>query len=190
MQNNNSKFKILLALRCYFSLFAFRFKFNKGFGLIEIVVSTALIASSLFALAAIARTALRASGEGLSATKGSYLAEEALEAVRSIRDDGWTANISPLVLGETYYPEFSSSKWELFTTSPGLIDGAFERNVVFEEVFRRTSDDNIVPADSPDDKELDEDTLKITASVSWPRAGSDATSSVELINYLTNLFED
>ncbi|MDP3726506.1 MAG: prepilin-type N-terminal cleavage/methylation domain-containing protein [bacterium] len=42
MQNNNSKFKISLTLRRYFSLFAFRFKFICGFSLVELLVSISI----------------------------------------------------------------------------------------------------------------------------------------------------
>lgn len=163
--------------------------FKTGFGLIEIVVATALISGSLFALALISQIATRASSEGISGLKGTYLAEEAMEAVRSIRDDGWTVNIKPLFLDEIYYPSFSFSKWSLSTTSPGLIDG-YDRQVIFEEVWRRSADDNIIPAESVEDKYIDPDTLKLRITVSWPKAGQDATSSVQLINYLANVFLD
>ena len=162
---------------------------KSGFGLIEIVVATALISSSLFALSAISQLALRASDGSLMAIKGSYLAEEAFEAARSVRDDGWTANISVLVLEQPYYPVFSSSKWSLSPTSPGMTDGLFERRVIFSEVWRKTADDNIVASTSPDNKYLDQNTLEVSIFVSWPKTGG-VTSSVELVNYLTNLFED
>jgi len=42
MQNNNLKFKIFSTLRCCFSLFAFRFKFNSGFSLIELLVTISI----------------------------------------------------------------------------------------------------------------------------------------------------
>lgn len=163
---------------------------NRGFGLVEIVIASALISGSLFALAAITRLALRASGENVSSLKGAYLAEEALEAARSIRDDGWTANITPVFLDQIYYPIFSAPKWSLSSTTPGLIDGIYGRQIIFEEVYRRTSDDNIVPADSPENKYLDSGTLKVRISVSWPKAAQNATSSIELINYISNIFLD
>lgn len=163
---------------------------NRGFGLTEIVIASALISGSLFALAAMSQLALRVSGENILSLKGVYLAEEALEAARSIRDDGWTTNVVPIILGQTYYPVFSASKWSISATNPGPLDGTHERKIIFEEVWRRVSDDNMVPADSPENKYLDPGTLKLRIIVSWPKPAKNATSSVELINYISNIFLD
>lgn len=162
---------------------------ENGFGLLEIIISAALISGSLFALASVARLTLRATGESFLGAKASFLSEEALESARFVRDNGWTANITPLADGVYYYPVFSAGEWVMATTSPGLVDGTFDRRVIFEDVYRRTSDDNIVPSDSPDSKYLDSNTVKVRALVSWPVVGG-ATSSVELITFLTNLFGD
>ena len=70
-----------------------------------------------------------------------------------------------------------------------MTDGLFERRVIFSEVWRKTADDNIVASTSPDNKYLDQNTLEVSIFVSWPKTGG-VTSSVELVNYLTNLFED
>lgn len=162
---------------------------SKGFGLLEIIISVALISGSLFALASVAQLALRATNESFFGAKASFLAEEGLESARFVRDNGWTANITPLARGANYYPVFSSGQWLMSTTSPGLTDNIFDRRIIFEDVYRRASDDNIVPQDSPDNKYLDVNTVKVRSLVLWPKVG-EATSSVELITYLTNLFGD
>lgn len=162
---------------------------NKGFGLLEIIISVALISGSLFALASVAQLALRATNESFFGSKASFLAEEGLEAARFTRDNGWIANVVPLARQANYYPVFASGEWLMSTSSPGLVDNIFDRRITWEDVYRRASDDNIVPPDSPETKYLDSNTVKVRALVSWPKVG-EATSSVELITYLTNLFGD
>ncbi|MEK7567223.1 MAG: hypothetical protein AAB527_03775 [Patescibacteria group bacterium] len=163
---------------------------NQGFGLLEIIISAALISSSLFSLAYMTKVALRATTESFLNAKASYLAEEALEAARFIRDKGWSANIDPLISGSVYYPVFLAGGWVASTTSPALIDGIFGRQMVFEDVYRSIANSNIVPADSGEPKVLDPDTIKVTAAVSRLKGSGTASSSVELITYITNLFKD
>src|SRR3990167_8830420 len=69
---------------------------NAGFGLIEVVIVTAIITVSLFAFlqaGILAVRLLRNEKENLELT---LLAGEAMEAVRAVRDDSWTANIAPV----------------------------------------------------------------------------------------------
>ena len=163
---------------------------NQGFGLLEIIISAALISASLFSLAYMTKTALRATTESFFNAKASYLAEEALEAARFIRDKGWSANIDPLISGSVYYPVFSAGGWAASSTSPGPIDGIFERQMVFEDVYRSIADDSIVPSDSAEPKYLDTGIVKVTADILWIKGSSAATSSVELITYIANIFGD
>src|SRR3989338_11261228 len=65
-----------------------------GFGLVEIVVAVGIISITLFALLQtelVAIKLLRTEKENLEAM---LLAEESLEAVRSIRDESWASNIA------------------------------------------------------------------------------------------------
>jgi len=163
---------------------------NFGFGLLEIVVSTALISASLFSLAYMSKIALRATTESFLNVKASFLAEEALEAVRFVRDKGWSANIDPVIAGDAYYVLFSAGGWSIATSSQGLVDGIFERAVFFENVYRSIEDDSIVPEESEEPKVLDPDTVKVAAVVSRLKGFEAATSSVEFTTYMTNLFED
>ncbi len=156
----------------------------------EIVISTAIISASLFSLVYMTKIALRASTESFLNAKASFLGEEALEAARFVRDQGWSANIDPLISGDAYYPVFSASGWTMVTTGPALIDGIFEREIFFEDVYRSTEDDSIVPFDSAEPKVLDPDTIKATAVISRLKGPTAATSSVALTTYITNLFQD
>jgi len=159
---------------------------ERGFGLIEIVIVTAIVTIALFAFSqagVLAVRLLRIEKENLEAM---LLAQEALEAARSIRDESWTNNIAPLVNGAIYYPSIINGKWTFTTIPPPLINGRYMRYIVLNQIFRDTSSDKIAPSGM-----LDINTRKISARVEWKKnVGSiNATSTVELITYFTNFLE-
>lgn len=154
---------------------------NKGFGLIEIVVVTAVITVALFGFlqaGVLAVRLLRNEKENLEAT---LLAQEALEAVRAVRDESWGAGIAwrtepPLSSPSLpYYPVIINGKWTLATTSPGLVNGKYNQYVIFERVNRNASD-QIVSSGGTNDPE----TRKVIA-----RATTTA-KAVELVTYITD----
>lgn len=126
-----------------FALFAFhsrRSHYVDGFGLIEIIIVTAIVTGTLFGFlqaGIVSLKLLRSEKENLEA---ALLAQEALEAVRSLRDESWANNIAVLANAAPYYPVVENGKWMLKTASPGLINGKYERYVIFEEVKRDASD--------------------------------------------------
>ncbi len=132
-----------------FAAFAYYSHYVKGFGLIEIIVVTAIVAGALFGFlqaGIVALKLLRNEKENLVAT---LLAQEALEAVRMARDESWTNNIAPLANGTKYYPVIENGKWVLKTVSPGLIDNKYDRYVILGEV-RRDAADKIAASGSVD----------------------------------------
>ncbi len=157
---------------------------NKGFGLLEILITSAILAASIIALSAAAEFSLRVTEQGLKRTQGIFLAEEALEVVRLLRDESWSAHIDGRVLNTLYYPRFNAdtSAWALETDEPP--GGAFVRAVEFGDVFRRTADSEIVEENSPGTKMLDPGTKKVVARVSWE------SSSMTVETYITNLFQN
>lgn len=133
---------------------------NKGFGLIEIVVATAIITLALSAFLHAGATAirlLRAEKENLEA---SLLAKEGLNAVRAIRDESWTL-ISVSTIGTAYYPVIENGKWKLATANPGAINGLFTRTVVFDRVYRSSSDQIALSGTE------DAGTRKATVRIAW-----------------------
>ena len=154
-----------------------RRKLLTGFGLIEVIVVTAIVSAALagFLQASILSVRLlHAEREMLEAT---MLAQEALEAVRSMRDESWTNNIATLVNGTIYYPVIVNSKWNLVTDNPGLLNNIYTRQITFSQVFRDGSDDIASSGTA------DVGTRKVTVTVSW---GSKQT---QLVSYLTNFQE-
>ncbi len=155
---------------------------QNGFGLIEVVVVTALVVTALFGFAQAGSVAVRLLASERENLEATLLAQEALEAVRGARDQSWGSQIawrtqSPLASPSlSYYPTVVASKWSLATSSPGLVNGIYDRYVVFEKVSRDPSDD-IVSSGGTDDP----GTRKVTAV-----ASSTAGRSVVLTAYLTD----
>lgn len=154
---------------------------QKGFGMVEVVVVAALIAGTLFAFTQagiVSLRLLRRERENLEAT---LLAREALEAVRSVRDESWIANIgwrteTPLASPSLpYHPVLAAGRWTLATTSPGLIDGKYARYVEFENVGRDLQD-RIVSSGGINDP----GTRKVTATA------SSSAVAITLITYITD----
>jgi hypothetical protein len=113
----------------------------------------------------------------------NYLAEEGIEAARSIRDAGFAVNISGQTVGTPYHLTFNGADWD-FTATAQTIDGKFTRTVTLDDVFRRNSDSDIVDPSSGDPKTLDPETKKVTVEVSW-----DGESKT-IVTYLTDLFDN
>lgn len=154
---------------------------KSGFGLVEIIIGLAIILISLFSLMAVLEISFQLINKSSNNIKASFLLEEGIEAVKILRDSGWTANIVSLDVGTVYYLNFSGSTWQS-TAENTYIDGVFERSFMFEDVFRDANDD--IAAGGV----LDPDTKKVSVSVSWREKSSTTTQSV--IIYLTNLFSN
>lgn len=159
-----------------------------AFGLVEIIIAIAIISISLFALSNAANLAFLFIEETTREGRVSFLLEEGLEAVRILRDLSWAENIAPLASDTPYYPIFNVG-WSLVGSDPGPIDGIFTRSVIFEDVYRRDSDYDIVDIGAPDPKTLDPETKKVTASVTWVST-NNKISTRTLATYITNLFQN
>ena len=147
---------------------------NQGFSVIEILIVTAIVTSALTGFLyteVLSVRLLRRETDNLEAT---LLAQEGMEAVRSLRDESWTNNITPLVNGTLYYPIVENSKWKLITAPTGLINGRYTRQIIFDQVFR-DSNDNIASTGT-----VDADTRKVISRVLWN------DKQIELTAYLTN----
>ena len=152
-------------------------KFTSGFGLIEVVVVTAIASAVLAAFLQVGILSirlLRAERERLEAT---MIAQEGMEAVRSIRDESWTNNITPLVNGTIYYPSIINSKWTLSTSGSGLVNNIYTRQVVFDQVSR-DSNDNIASSGT-----ADTGTRKVTVTVLW------GNLQTQIVSYIANFQE-
>ncbi|MDP3769674.1 MAG: hypothetical protein U1A25_03055 [Candidatus Sungbacteria bacterium] len=150
---------------------------RSGFGLIEVVVVTAIVIVVLGAFlesGALSIRLLRTQKESLAAT---MLAQEGMEAVRAVRDESWTANITPLVDGAAYYPVVINNKWVITANNPGLQNNLYTRSIVFGQVSR-DGQDNIASSGT-----VDADTRKVTVTVAW------GSKQEQIEAYITNFQE-
>lgn len=161
---------------------------KQGFGIIEIIFAIALISISLFALMHASNTAFVLVDENAREKKAVFILEEGVETVRILRDVSWSKNIAPLVNATPHYLTLNTP-WGLTTVNPGPIDGVFDRTIVFEEVYRKDSDDDIVDQGAADPKTLDPNTRKVTVSVTW-NASSGGQKTRTITTYISNLFSN
>lgn len=159
---------------------------KEGFGLLEIIIAVAIVSIAFIGLLSVSQTSLRMITQSSYGQRGIFLLEEGIEAARSLRDLGWSANINTLTANTTYYLVFNQG-WSFQTIDPGAIDGIFTRTVVWDNVYRRNADDDIIPVSAPDPKTLDPDTKKITVTVRWFISGGTAETR-SISTYLGNIF--
>ncbi|MDO8510319.1 MAG: hypothetical protein Q7S15_01705 [bacterium] len=153
---------------------------KRGFGLVEVLIGASILGASLVGMVAAYNRYLRASFVNTDSIKAAFLLEEGLEAVRSLRDDGWDMMVAPLAVGTNYFLAFENGKWKA-TTINIFLDSKFERRFVFADVYRDGNDD-IVSSGT-----LDTGTRKVTVTVSW--ATTYGTSTKTIASYITDMFE-
>lgn len=151
---------------------------ENGFSLIEILVGSSIITVSLIGMIIAFQSVADLERKNTKTTQAVFLAEEALEAVRALRQDDWS-NISNLSSGTNYYLTNVAGSWTLSTTQT-LIDNLFDRQITVNQVYR---DGNNKIADAGT---LDPNTIRVDVNVSWSQNGGE--QSVELKTYLTNIF--
>lgn len=155
-----------------------------GFGLIEIVVAVSIISATLYALIVTTRVAFKIVSQNSVRIQAEFLAEEAIEAVRSLRDTSWSGNISTRTSEFLYYPKFSAitSAWTLESSSPGLIDNTFTQIVILGDVYRDANAD--ITASTTSGAQLDSGTRLVKARVIWN------DELLEISTYITNVFNN
>lgn len=157
------------------------YKLKAGFSLVEVVIGTAILFIALTGLSTVYNRFVGAGLATLRTIQGTYLLEEGVEAVTTIRDFGWSGNIANLTTGAAYYLAWNGTRWTA-TTTVSKIDDAFTRTFTLQSV-NRDANDTIVPSGTNDSG-----TRKLIISVSWPNGATTTTKTVS--TYITNLFND
>lgn len=145
---------------------------QSGFGIVEILVAAVIISLVLVGLHSALTQALRLVYRSTERTQAAFLAEETVEALRSLRDAGWSTYIGTLSAGTEYFLGWSGGTWNITTTN-SLIDSTFERKFVLADVYRDNSSDDIAPTGT-----LDPGTKKITVTVEWGTIISEQTAEI------------
>ncbi|OGD23329.1 hypothetical protein A2Z10_01395 [Candidatus Azambacteria bacterium RBG_16_47_10] len=156
-------------------------KNQKGMGLIEIILVVGIISASFFAIGQLGFMSMKASKDRSDKVRALAVAQEGMEAVRTVRDAGWTDNIATLSFGSAYYVATSSGQWLLTVTDPGLIANTYARTVVIDNVSRDINDD-ITAVGGIDDP----GTKKVTTMVTW----GNPAKTLQLVTYITNILKN
>lgn len=157
-------------------------KCRRGSILVEAVIGSAVFLTVLLALVSAFTTAVKTAAGNTEKIQAAFLAEEGMEIIRLLRDNGWSANIASHPSGEVFYLSFDGTAWQA-TSANGYIDGKFERKASLHDVYRDGSK-NIVSSGGS----LDAETKRAAVSISWLSAGATTTKSLE--TYLTNIFKN
>lgn len=151
---------------------------KKGFGIVEIMIAVAIAIVFFLTVYELILFSTKVTFTGLRRVEATQLAQEGIEAVRTMRNNGWTANIASLANSTTYYLLISGDEWTLTATPQPAINGIFTRTVTLHEVLRDANDD-IAVAGTADTK-----TKRLVVSVSWDERGN--TKNIDLETYITD----
>ncbi len=156
-----------------------RIKNRRGISLVEILVGVAVLLMALTGLITAYNVFVAAGTKTAHTLQATYLLEEGVEAVASIRDFGFTSNIANLTVGTNYYLSWNGSRF-VSTTTVSKIDNVYTRYFTLAAVSR-DSNDAIAASGT-----VDTGTKKLTVFVSWPNGATTTSRSVS--TYITNLF--
>jgi len=156
---------------------------SRGIALVEIVIGASIIAACFVAIIGIYASLARISAQSLPRVQAAMLAEEGLEALRSMRDESYAGNIVSLSNGSIYGIEWrqSISSYRA-TTSIASISGNFVRTFTVADAYRDGSY-NLASSGT-----VDPNTKLVTMNVAW-NTGS-ATSTFQLQSYISNIFNN
>ena len=152
---------------------------NRGFGLTEIIIGSAILTTSLLSISLYYQQSIKVSRSTAQVAQASLLLEEGLEVAKFFRYTSWI-NVSAPATGTTYFISFNGTNWATSTTNV-FIDGMFERTIRFDDVYRDGNDDIVSLGGT-----LDTGTRKVTATVSWRDRTATTTRVIE--TYITNIF--
>jgi len=155
---------------------------NKGFSLLEIVIASAILLLVTVTVFSSFATALSVSSKNTASLQAAFLLEEGHEALRNMRDWGYSTYIGSLSNNTPYRLAWESNHW-MATTSTALIDGKFDRTFTLNTVNRDASHNIVASGGS-----VDANSKKVTVSVSWRSGNSTTTRTME--SYVSNIFSN
>jgi hypothetical protein len=155
---------------------------KKGFGLIDIIIASAIISFIIFSLVQVEILSIRLSQIASDRTNAGFLIQESIEAVHFMRDGSWNGYIEPFSQGTENFLAWDGLNYVFVNETPNLINDKFFRTIVFEEVTRDAQDD------IQDSGIVDPLTKKVIVNVSWLYRGATTTEQAEF--YLTDLFNN
>lgn len=152
--------------------------YNRGFGFIEAVISAGIATIIITGMLAMFQSYVRAALHLPERVQASFLAEEGLEALRSIRDKEWEDFGE---LSGTGYLSFGESGWQA-TATPEYVEGML-RSFNVSNVSRGAGDDIVLSGGVNDPL-----TKKAEVTVAWQEGG--ATTTLSLATYFADIHAD
>lgn len=152
---------------------------KRGQGLLEVILAMAIFGLLAAALGTMVVGGFRGVERGGEETEAEAFAQEAIEAVRAIRDRAWNENFysQSAVLA-------SGGEW-VFTGEPTETIGQFTRAITFVNVCRDQGTFDIAPVCGVSNVYTDPHTKQVTVEVSW-QTQTGVINTVEKIAYITN----
>lgn len=155
------------------------FCINYGFSLIEIMVAMAFFSFVVLGISGLLMSSLNSLGQSGEMSEAEKLAEEGIEAVRSIRDRAWNENI---FLQSSI--EKTENGWQYTAEGTSEQIGKYARLIFLEPVYRHSSTKGIVSL-TTSGALLDQETRKAIVQVSWQNAAGK-TNTLSREAYITN----
>ncbi len=153
---------------------------DNGFSIVEAMLGVAVFGLLVSAFTGALIYGQQAAADSGQRVRAAFLAEEALEAIRNMTQEGW----NEMTYSQSAI-DSSGSQWEFSGEGTDETIGLYTRTITFTDVCRDTSD-NITSC--PGDY-TDVNTKQVTSNVTW--TGRFGTSrQVELTNYLTEWSAD
>ncbi|MEN9604605.1 MAG: hypothetical protein RJB39_290 [Candidatus Parcubacteria bacterium] len=153
--------------------------FKRGISLIEVIIGVAIISLSTIYISQAYGGFVAASADNVARVQATFLLDEGVEAVKTLRGESWT-KVASTTVGVPYYLIWNTDRWAA-TTTPQVTDGRFYRTMIFSTVNRDASF-NI----STTTGTLDNGTRKVDLAVAWNEKGSTSTRSISM--YVFNIF--
>lgn len=150
-----------------------------GISVVEVLIGSAIVVALVITVASALQSFVWLSALTTGRVQAGVLLEETEEALQIMRDQGWSAYIEPMIIGDTYYLGWNGAAYELSTTSVP-IDGIYERAIVFGEVYRDSS--GVLDPDGT----LDPDARTVTVTITRV---SDGRVLGEAASLLHNSYE-
>lgn len=154
-------------------------KTQSGFMMLEILVIASILVVVILGSASVAKKAVEVSSRNIHLNQANFLLEEGAEAVRILRDNDWS-NISLQTAVAYYYATFNAGTWSLSQNMS--TNGIFTRRIVFEDVYRDATTQDIVTNGGV----LDSGTRLVTITVGWLEGDQQVSKSLKF--YITDLF--
>ncbi|RJQ37554.1 prepilin-type N-terminal cleavage/methylation domain-containing protein [Candidatus Parcubacteria bacterium] len=164
---------------------------KKGFGLVEVLVASAIIGITFFAIVGAVRLAAIAVEDATHESRAGFLLDEGIEVAKLWRDTSWSEFYQKrMTVGETYYLIFAAGTWTIATVDPGPINGVFTRTLALADVCRDDVTADIVgAAPCSGGSTIDPGTRQVQISVSWNRRGT-GTRTKTVSTYVANIFQN